>query len=99
MKKLKTINLTKKEFDNLPEYSCSIPTGTTIGKQWKKNCNFQRPLREKRFFLFWKKKIPHEFDWYRATYEEKDPPDPKMVNIRWEKIKLYEHMNRTECCE
>lgn len=25
----------KATFDNLPEYSCSIPTGVTIGKMWK----------------------------------------------------------------
>lgn len=30
-----TVILTQEEFDNLPEYSCSYPTGTTIGKKWK----------------------------------------------------------------
>ncbi len=29
--------LTQKEFDDLLEYSMSLPTGTTIGKQWKRH--------------------------------------------------------------
>ena len=36
----KAIILTKEEFDNLPEYSCSLPTGTTIGKKWKSKVNY-----------------------------------------------------------
>jgi hypothetical protein len=28
--------LTQKEFDALPEYSRSNPTGTTVGKKWKR---------------------------------------------------------------
>jgi hypothetical protein len=31
------VTLTRAEFDALPEYSTSIPTGTTIGKRWKRN--------------------------------------------------------------
>lgn len=31
------IELTRAEFDALPEYSCSLPTGTTLGKRWRKN--------------------------------------------------------------
>lgn len=30
-----TVLMTQKAFDDLPEYSLSDPTGTTIGKQWK----------------------------------------------------------------
>lgn len=29
------IHLTESEFAALPEYSCSLPTGTTYGKRWK----------------------------------------------------------------
>jgi len=32
----KGILISRKEFDALPEYSCSIPTGTTVGKKWKR---------------------------------------------------------------
>ena len=28
-------HLSQTEFDKLPEYSMSVPTGTTIGKRWK----------------------------------------------------------------
>jgi hypothetical protein len=32
----KGILISWSEFDALPEYSCSIPTGTTVGKKWKR---------------------------------------------------------------
>lgn len=28
----------KSEFNNLLEYSASLPSGTFIGKKWKRNC-------------------------------------------------------------
>lgn len=30
--------MNKSEFDALPEYSVSLPTGATIGKRWKRKC-------------------------------------------------------------
>ncbi len=33
---LPALRLTPREFAALPEYSCSLPTGTTIGKRWKR---------------------------------------------------------------
>lgn len=33
---LPSLRLTPREFAALPEYSCSLPTGTTIGKRWKR---------------------------------------------------------------
>lgn len=33
----KSVILTQKEFDDLPEYTISLPTGTFIGKQWKRD--------------------------------------------------------------
>jgi hypothetical protein len=33
------VGLTKKELDDLPEYSLSIPTGVFLGKKWKRNVN------------------------------------------------------------
>lgn len=35
---METLQLTQAEFDALPEYSESLPTGTTIGKRWKREC-------------------------------------------------------------
>lgn len=33
------IVISRDELERLPEYSTSIPTGTTIGKRWRRNCN------------------------------------------------------------
>ena len=34
---LPALRLTRAEFDALPEYSCSLPTGTAVGKRWKRH--------------------------------------------------------------
>lgn len=34
---MKKLLLTQSEFDALPEYSASYPTGTTPGKRWKRH--------------------------------------------------------------
>ena len=39
--------ISQKAFDSLYEYSCSIPTLTTIGKVWKSDLNFGLPTDEK----------------------------------------------------
>jgi hypothetical protein len=78
------VHLTKAEFDALPEYSASLPTGTTIGKKWKRN-NFAHHLGLMRIdvlgltFLF-----PSPADWWMGEYYDID--DPKKVGIRWSKI-------------
>ena len=33
----KTALMTRREFEDLPQYSCSLPTGQTIGKRWKRD--------------------------------------------------------------
>jgi hypothetical protein len=35
-----TIRLAQEELGALPEYSCSVPTGVRIGKQWKRKINY-----------------------------------------------------------
>ncbi len=42
---MNTITLTEAEFDALPDYSCTIPTGVIIGKRWKRGEPFGRPTR------------------------------------------------------
>lgn len=37
VERIKITRLTEKEFEDLPEYSRSLPTGITIGKRWKRN--------------------------------------------------------------
>lgn len=46
---MKTIALSKQEFDALPEYSCTLPTGTTVGKRWKLGWPYHEPRT--RWFL------------------------------------------------
>lgn len=52
--------LTKKQFDELDEYSCSIPTGTTIGKRWKRSNSYSDPKGELKWWMgeYVKQKIP-----------------------------------------
>lgn len=53
---IEVVELTQAEFDELPEYSCSLPTGTTIGKEWKRGEPYRAP-RER---------------WYRGMYVESE---------------------------
>ena len=54
-----TVLVTQKFFDDLPEYSCSEPTGTTIGKQWKMGWPYMKPRTH----------------WFLCEYVEIDEPD------------------------
>lgn len=65
------IFLTQQEFDDLLNYSCSYPTGTTIGKRWK-SCEHYR-----------RQKDPN-VTWFMGEYVEH--PKPKTVGIVWRKI-------------
>lgn len=40
----KGVMLSIKEFKELPDYSCSIPTGTRIGKRWKRRTPYEIKL-------------------------------------------------------
>lgn len=35
-----TALVTPEAFSSMPDYSCSVPTGTTIGKRWKRRRNY-----------------------------------------------------------
>lgn len=67
---MKTIRLTRSDFDKLPNYSCTLPTGTTIGKQWKRAVQrfHEEPTDE----------------WVLGEYIEH--PDPGTVGISWRRI-------------
>lgn len=56
---LETVELTQEEFDALPEYSTTIPTGKTIGKQWKRQLYYGKYLAE----------------WVRCEYVEDPDPE------------------------
>lgn len=56
--------------EELPEYSCSMPTGTTIGKTWKRDENAYDSLR-----------CGYGRAWWIGRYEEH--PDPAKISIRF----------------
>lgn len=66
--------VTREEFDALPEYSCTVPTGTAIGKKWKRHTPYRRPdscIRPTH-------NCGH---WFMGEYVR--DPDPEMVGIHW----------------
>ena len=69
----KGVMLTRREFDALPEYSCSLPTGTTVGKRWKRRCPYRIQTDP-----------PNE--WYLGEYVESYLPG--QIGIEWTKILL-----------
>lgn len=60
------------ELDSMPEYSTTLPTGTTVGKVWRadKNVNVRGASPE----------------WVVAMYIPDE--DPKMVGIVWFNVEL-----------
>ena len=85
---MKTVTLTRREFGELGEYSCSLPTGTTIGKRWRRNVNAYRvgPVVH---LDFWngtpvREELPDE--WWMGEYVESK--EPGMVGINWYRIVL-----------
>jgi len=62
----------------LPEYSCSVPTGVTIGKKWRRNVNFGKPDTEPewiigeyvrtygRVTILWQWALDHERETHRG---------------------------------
>ena len=83
-----TVQLTKREFDELSEYSCTLPTGTTLGKRWKRDQNAYRHPVCAHLHIFDGTREP-DFrgpSWWMGEYVP--DPDPKMVGIRWYKIEI-----------
>lgn len=69
---LPRLRLTAAEFKALPEYSCSLPTGTTIGKRWKRLDG----AHDRAF-----KAAGGKPRWMVGEFH--DIGDPKHVGIRW----------------
>lgn len=68
----KTIRMAVKEFMELLEYSCSMPTGVVIGKRWRCNVTaFMGGLK------------PH---WVMGEYAPHE--DPKKAAILWHDVEL-----------
>lgn len=66
------LRLTAQEFMDLREYSCSYPTGTTIGKRWRRlDGSFDHKWQARGGKPFW------------VIGEFVDHPDPRLVKINW----------------
>lgn len=40
---LPEVTLSRKDFNSMSEYSCTVPTGVTFGKRWKCNVHARQP--------------------------------------------------------
>jgi len=88
---METVILSKEEFDDMPEYSCTLPSGTTLGKVWKCDSLAVAPLEEKRRLALAHKS---QHDWYMGGYVpdpnaklDKDG-QPDTVRIVWRKVEI-----------
>ena len=84
--------LTREQFDALGEYSCSLPTGVTVGKRWKRNDHAFSPIVQlpthwpslMGYIFGFQRRAPHEPKWWLGEYVEHE--DPEQVGIRWVRI-------------
>ncbi|EUB97232.1 hypothetical protein PMI07_000808 [Rhizobium sp. CF080] len=67
---LPPLHLTKAEFEALPEYSATLPTGTTGGKRWRRQDGAYDRRCEKP-------------TWIVGEFEAKDFGDQKNIRINW----------------
>ena len=83
----KTALLTKEELDALPEYSCSIPTGTIIGKRWKRRTYKKSNIPVNDFGYDEKGYFRLEPDsWIMGEYAEDETPPDRLHPNGWVKI-------------
>lgn len=87
------LRMTRREFDGLLEYSSSLPTGTTIGKRWRRNdLAFGPWLASSDEHLHFFDGTPEAGEqpklWIVGEYQE--DPDPKMVRIVWHRVEIVE---------
>lgn len=72
--KLEVERISRSLFDKLPEYSCTIPTGTTIGKVWRRKKDYYDESK----------------GWLIGEYVTDPQGDPKMVGIQWREPLIIE---------
>lgn len=76
------VTLTSSEFAALAEYSRTLPTGTTIGKRWRR-----KAVGPVAHLDFWNGTPVQEPDvWWMGEYVEHEQPDT--VGIRWSRIEV-----------
>jgi hypothetical protein len=67
---METIKMSNAEFESLLEYSTTLPTGTTLGKKWRRHILAG----------------PAQGEWWMGEYVPDPNGDPSMVGIKWRKI-------------
>ncbi|MBW8001732.1 MAG: hypothetical protein FVQ80_06880 [Planctomycetes bacterium] len=81
------VYLTKEEFDDLLEYSMSVPTGTTIGKKWKRHVYSFEAHGQKFSAYYVPKNCTLISDtWLLGTYAKSKKPG--YVDITWKDIEV-----------
>lgn len=63
--------MTKSDFDSLPDYSCTIPTGVYPGKMWRRLNGLFDPLSR-----------PEDLHWCLCWYGMSEDPEQCSVNFR-----------------
>lgn len=71
---LPTIRMTVREFEALPEYSASLPTGTTPGKRWRREYG----AYDRAFIARGGKPM-----WVVGEYDRNCPTDAKTIKVFW----------------
>jgi hypothetical protein len=67
--------LTKAQFADLPTYSCTLPSGTTIGKKWKRDVNEPRRFQGD---------LSAKPEWWTGEYVPHE--NPELVGILWRRV-------------
>jgi len=75
----KVVYMIQKELNKYAEYSCSLPTGQSLGKKWVRNQSFLLPADHPK---------KHIGDWWLGEYVP--DPDPKMIGVRWVPIEVVD---------
>lgn len=71
---LPRMRVTPQEFERLPEYSCSYPTGTTPGKRWRR----EDGAYDHQFKLSGGKPV-----WMIGEYDPDDDGKGNTIKINW----------------
>ena len=67
------VYMTLAEFEGLLEYSCSLPTGTTAGKRWRRRVPYMHRPGDRP-------------QWFMGEYGE---PEGDQVPITWREIFIH----------
>lgn len=71
------------ELDSMPDYSLSLPSGTTLWKMWRRDANTPTRMEIGRTYGPDRARRVPEM-WMVGQYAP--DPDPRMVAIRWFKV-------------